>query len=285
MGKPIAQIELKEFLKYSLDKKREYLQEIEIRLLKNNPDLVKKYIAMTILTRAQQVTHDKSAFNLTHQFRRFFGCEISTVKSSHQSRLFDPERKSDDENSYTIYHINDMGHRIWNRKLFQITVDKEFTITRQRFNNYSRAEVVVPNEDTKKWSELTNPQVLREIFNEITKAGRYDNTFGYDLFQAAMFCANGLLMFCSHVNLSNKTDIVLSIVFFPLALAMNVAIYAPVIPTSLSLIVMEYLLVNPIRHVVNYLTDDTQQLIEHLTSIADDPGDGEKEEDVYPVLT
>lgn len=251
-----------------------FLDKIKISELKSNLPLLRKFVAFKVLMEARSAVEDKSSFNLTAQFRNFlasFGLDelkLHADRGASDKRTYYGEEYRDElaKNSYRLFHISNMGHRIWTRKFFNIGIDKDNNIITQkvevkgRLNKKPKPYV----EDLETWESL-NRDDLKAVFAAIKIESSYENSFGYDLFCAAMYCANGLLLL--NYRCATGSSLACGLLLLPFVLALNLAIYAVTLPPALTFIAIEYCLVNPIKWVVNTNTPDQYEaFIEAVTS-------------------
>lgn len=272
----VTEMTMDDFIGMSQREQREFISDISIPDLKEaeNVRLLKKFIAMKVLMEARCAAEDKSLFNLTAQFRNLLAfCGLrdlhleADLGNSEDRVLYAGERRVG-ANGYRLFHVSEMGAHDWERKFFHVDTNNNMDIvtritrTRPEDGLYYCKQVYIDAEASVIW-DLTNSDHLRQLFNEIKKEARYENTLGYDLFCAAAFCAQTLFDLAWESNWA--------IIAVPAAILLNVAIYAVVIPTTLALSVMEHLVVNPVKWVVNTLadtiiTDPLDVFIDEVTS-------------------
>lgn len=289
MTKELQAITIPAFLNKSRDEQSAFLQGLTnyFRIPENrkNP-LLKKYVALVVLMEARCAAEDKSSFNLTAQFRNFlafFGLEDLKLGAdrgnSHARTMYSEEKRTGDIaiNGYRLFHISNMGHRIWTRKFFNIGLDKDHNILTQKVRIQGKIgespEPLV--EDMELWETLNRDQ-LKALFATIKEESSYENTFGYDLLCAGMYCANGLLLL--NYLCATEGSLGCGLLLLPFALALSLAIYAVTLPPALTFMAIEYCIVEPIKLVVKMARPDKYEaFIEAVTSA---PDDGESDEEI-----
>ncbi|MDP3704815.1 MAG: hypothetical protein Q8R24_02755 [Legionellaceae bacterium] len=282
-----------DFLASSQQKQREFINGIKINELKETVDrlLLRKFIAMKVFMEARHAAEDKSIFNFTAQFRNILALFMpalklgadygpdpaSTSKTGRGVRgpyFVDPssfgggdqpgEDKEDAaSNGYRLFHVSQMGRNTWQRKFFNLGVDKENRIVTKKINTSIKpisgdiiADVLgclgatsgpsTIHDDLHRW-DLDNAEDLRSLFAEINNESKYDNSLGYDLYRAASFCI------CILFELSLENTGYLALILAPLALVVAVVVYAFVIPLSFALYAAQALLINPVQTAVDML--------------------------------
>ncbi|MBA2651884.1 MAG: hypothetical protein H0U73_06430 [Tatlockia sp.] len=256
------------FINKSKEEQQIFMAKVKIRELNQKEDrhLLKKIIAMKVLMEARRAIHDQSLFNITAQFREFlsyfsteFHFEVDQASSDHRLRKEGGEsvvlgsegaRKDGIVAGYRFFHTSEIGQLYWNRKFFTLGVDRSNNIVSKKVNHSNDA---LSTSFTKTW-EILHKENLKSIFAEIKEETSYDNSFGYDLFCAAIYFSNAL------IDLSFES----SYFYVPFALACSLVSYALVIPTALTLFALECFLIQPLKWVINSLLPD-----EHAAFIED----------------
>lgn len=265
----VQNTDMLDFKKWSKEEQREFISQIEVIELKRPKDLpvLKKFIAMKVLMEVRHAVENKSALNLTALFRNvlaFFGLGELRMDTDFYE-LYSGERPNDiPQNGYNCFHISDMGLIHWNRKFFHIGVDKENNIITKETNTSCniRRGLLLEHSEPKIWSNLDHDsEQLKNLLAEIKKQTQYENTLGYDLLSAVMFCLNGLVVLSAYTRL-------FALVLTPLALVLSTAIYALVIPATLTLSTLEHLIINPVKWIIHALQKDEHEAF--IKAVTDD---------------
>ena len=283
----VQNMELSTFLQYSKKQQREFINSVDIQKINEtyDLDLFKKFVAMKIFMEARHAAEDKSLFNITAQFRNFIAL-IAPAVALGADYGNDPEDKSStgrgvrgrylamnaeeeydetegedrvDEasNGYRLFHISNIGSYAWERKFFKMGFSNDTFYTgsvktrRDLIESFVKMGPCTYYDDIKRW-DLAKETDVRQLFKEIKKETEYENTFGYDVYSVAAFCVNGLL------SLSWQSSW-FGLVLVPLALAITLAVYAAIIPLSLTLYTVEKLLIDPIKWGLNALGKDENE--------------------------
>ena len=260
------------FLARSLDKQRDYLKTIDPR------DKLEEFITVNIFILARSAAEEKSLFNLTHQFRNLLSyCGFAKYRpraylSSQAYNDIYPKEMVKGNVGYSFFHTSKIGLSYWTQNFFHMNIDNSFVLTTEKIEmwpDYSKLNSLGKTCWSPSQWNIKKQDDLKLLFDEIKKETRYDHTLGYDLLSFAVFSAACLL------NLSIDVPHGLYFITVPLALLINVVIFAVVIPSTLILTVLEYLVVEPIKWVVNALRTDsfdafleTLEELEGLESVA-----------------
>jgi len=140
------------FFSSSKKEQREFINSIKLVELAGNKLLLKKFIAMKVLTEARYAAEDKSPFNLTAQFRNFLALILPAlalgadhgpnpednsntgreIRGAYVVEVFGrPDvREGEDKvdaasNGYRLFHISEMGHYSWERRFFNLGINEK----------------------------------------------------------------------------------------------------------------------------------------------------------------
>lgn len=278
---------------------REFINSIKLVELAGNKPLLKKFIAMKVLTEARHAAEDKSLFNLTAQFRNFLALFLPAlalgadhgpdpegqsntgrgIRGEYAVEVFGmpdvrqgEDRVDEASNGYRLFHISEMGHYSWERRFFNLGVNKENEMVTKTISTkmeiginqlfgYSVGPFTYHSPLTT-WDQLDNPTQLRGLFAKIKEETQYKNTLGYDLYCVAAYGIAILL------ELSANTSL-FALVLVPFALMISLAIYAVVIPISLTLSAVEHLVINPLKWLSDhFVADEHEAFIEEVGQLS-----------------
>ncbi len=261
------------FIKMSKEEQKRFLSSIEIHALKAKQDLLllKKYIAMKVLMIARSNVEDKSLFNIQAQFRQIIGVlQGEPAAVTVQIKKAGISSSSDQRSvGYRFFHTSDLGFYCRKNKSFHLEVDENNNniLTQKCSSEVSLSGFKWKDSDVATWSKLNEENDLRALLAEIKKEVSYETTFGYDFLCMGMYCAN-LIAFFS-LLLSYETKLIGSVIFVPLALALNLAIYTLVLPPALTSIVIECLIINPLKALCESLSaDEHESFVQEVTTPA-----------------
>jgi hypothetical protein len=268
--KLLQKTEMSFFFKMSKEDQQAFMAKVKINELKNKAHLpfLKKFIAMKVLMEARCAAEDHKLFNLTAKFRDLLAFITKINLNLCVLNRGDDVRKDSDripKNGYQLSYIHQIGLFSWNSKLYKLDVDEENNIITEKVTRAHKEYFIsrttnVTSEQIITWSQLNEEDYLKALFAEIKKETNYENTFGYDLFCVAIYVANTLLMMALMQDYKP--------LFIPLALTLNLAIYALIIPPVLIFTAIEHMIINPIKWIIDLALPEHEDFIEEVTSLS-----------------
>lgn len=272
----VQKIAIADFLTWSLEKQKQFVEQVNVYQLKHIHDdlLLKKFIVIKILVEARRATEEKSTLNLTAQFRNlcaYFAGSFFHIHADHKG-LLDSTHHADDVNhlmGYRIAQLNDMGFDGWyyQSKALGVLFDEEYNLlTKTAIYNYHHGNYISSMCQIK-WRQLKSDKTqLESVFALIKEETEYENTLGYDLFT---FAAKLILADRLTESIRNR-EYLSTLIILTFTLVYSALFFLVIAPLSLSLIVMEYIVFNPIKEIAKlFETDEHQAFISQVVSEED----------------